>query len=40
MTALDEQSVVLAVRGHVAQPPGVLVLRSHLFVDAAAEFQR
>ena len=40
LVALDEQKVVLAVRGNVARPPGVLVLRSPLFVDAAAEFQR
>ena len=40
LVALDEQSVVLAVQGNVAQPPGILALRSPLLVDAAAEFQR
>ncbi len=37
---VDEDSIVLAVRGRVARPPGVLLLASHLFVDAAAEFVR
>ena len=38
VACVDERSVVLAMRGKVARPPGVLVLDSHLFVDAAAEF--
>jgi hypothetical protein len=40
VACLDERSVVLAVRGRVARPPGVLILDSHLFVDAAAELVR
>ena len=39
LAARDEHGVVLAVRGHIARPPGVLVQGAHLFVDAAAEFR-